>query len=253
MVRIYGLIDPRTGELRYVGKTGKSLNIRLFGHLGDHRRNHRTSWIKSVVDSGEIPDIFEIDEVPDDYWQESEKFWINYFRYIGANLTNSVDGGYGTNPSEYTKQKIRNSLLGHPVSVETRKKISRAGLGRKVSVETREKMSKPRHQYILSDEAREAIRRRNRGRKVTDETKQKLRKSRLGKHHSDDAKRKISAAHLGKKVSDSTKVKVSISQKMRGPHGPMPKSVKNKKSISMKLWWVNYKKENPSGRIQKSR
>jgi hypothetical protein len=45
------------------------------------------------------PEVFVIEELPKDssYDQldEAERFWIAYFRFIGANLTNATDGGDG--------------------------------------------------------------------------------------------------------------------------------------------------------------
>lgn len=95
---IYGLVDPRTNELRYVGKTIQPLNDRLRIHLYDARRGLKRyvcNWIRQVLRDGLEPEIFEIESVQED-WIEQEQFWIAYFRYIGARLTNGTIGGEGT-------------------------------------------------------------------------------------------------------------------------------------------------------------
>lgn len=90
--RIYGMIDPRTQELRYVGRTTKTLEKRLKDHLRDARdlRDNapRFPWIRELLALVLQPEIFLLEEVPISEMQECEGYWIGYFRYIGANLLN---------------------------------------------------------------------------------------------------------------------------------------------------------------------
>lgn len=99
MVIIYGLIDPRDNQLRYVGKTGTSLKRRLREHIyGATRPGIRVRsrfWLRSLIKSNLLPDVFVIEEVDEDDWVEAEQFWIAYFRMIGADLCNHTDGGEG--------------------------------------------------------------------------------------------------------------------------------------------------------------
>ena len=46
-IKIYGLLDPRTNNIRYVGKTSRSLNERLSAHLRSNqgKNNHKHNWI----------------------------------------------------------------------------------------------------------------------------------------------------------------------------------------------------------------
>lgn len=109
---IYGLVDPRTDQLRYVGKTILPLSQRLKGHLYQAtkvRRRHTCVWIRSLVRAGLQPEIFEIETVGEN-WAEAEQFWIAYFRMIGADLTNQTTGGEG--------------VPGLSISEETRRKMS---------------------------------------------------------------------------------------------------------------------------------
>ncbi len=46
--KIYGLEDPFTNELRYVGQTFKKLRERLNGHVGRKEISYKRSWILSL-------------------------------------------------------------------------------------------------------------------------------------------------------------------------------------------------------------
>lgn len=48
MVNIYALIDPRTGEIRYVGKTVKRLRTRLREHHRSAQKG-RLTYVAKVV------------------------------------------------------------------------------------------------------------------------------------------------------------------------------------------------------------
>jgi hypothetical protein len=124
---IYGLVDPRNQELRYVGKTIQPLENRLRLHIGDARkikRRHVCSWIKQLMANGLEPEIFEIDRAGDD-WSEREQFWIAYFRYIGSRLTNQTVGGEGV-PGRAVSPETRIKMQGRTQTVEARLKISEA-------------------------------------------------------------------------------------------------------------------------------
>lgn len=94
--RIYVLRDPRTNEVRYVGKTVKSLAERLSGHINHAGRvkSPRGSWIISLAQQGLTPIIEEI-EVAGDNWADRERYWIAHYRSTTGKLTNICDGGEG--------------------------------------------------------------------------------------------------------------------------------------------------------------
>jgi len=57
---VYALIDPRDGQLRYVGKTVGDVGVSLSSHLTPSRlkRNlHRAKWMASVVRDGVKPEV----------------------------------------------------------------------------------------------------------------------------------------------------------------------------------------------------
>lgn len=96
-VYIYGLVDPVSKEIRYVGKTVQSVENRLASHLSkaktSKKKTHVYCWIKSLLTQNLKPDIVVLEEVDSKTWEESEKFFISYFKYIGADLTNNTEGG----------------------------------------------------------------------------------------------------------------------------------------------------------------
>lgn len=93
MTTIYALCDPMTHEIRYVGKTYKTVKHRLATHCSDKRNTHRANWVRSLKPLK--PEILELELIGDDEWVEAEQFWIAYFKTLGAKLTNLTKGGEG--------------------------------------------------------------------------------------------------------------------------------------------------------------
>jgi hypothetical protein len=92
---IYVLKDPRTKEIRYVGKTVQRLSDRLRGHLRV-TADHRGAWVGSLLRIGTRPIIEAVDEVPVDQLGTAERTWIATLREAGVRLTNVGDGGEGS-------------------------------------------------------------------------------------------------------------------------------------------------------------
>lgn len=94
-VKIYKLIDPRTNEIRYIGKTISLLQRRLRCHIhtAKNGNNHKDNWIKNILNDNLRPIIELVEMVPEKDWEEREKYWIAYYNSIGVNLTNATDGG----------------------------------------------------------------------------------------------------------------------------------------------------------------
>lgn len=92
---IYGLIDPVTEQVRYVGKSQRPRE-RLANHLNERKPCHRTNWLQSLKRQGLRPKLVILAEVyPIAPWQPAEQAWIQYAREQGWPLTNSTDGGDG--------------------------------------------------------------------------------------------------------------------------------------------------------------
>ena len=209
-VYIYGLYDPFTGELRYIGKTN-NLNRRLWFHVRNAEKGQRTykaSWIRSLLKYGERPIIDVIKETTEGNWQKDEQDCIAQSVEEGTRLTNLTKGGDGLidyHHSEETKKKIseynkKNGKLppswkGRKQSpehirkrVEARKEKGNYGH----SEETKEKISKGRKGKALGNQ-------NSLGYKHTEEWKREASESRSGKNnsfygrsHSEETKRKIS-------------------------------------------------------------
>ena len=68
MTFIYALADPRTRDVRYVGKTS-DLDARLNGHACEARRSPkatpRLTWLRALAKDGVRPEILVLEEVPD--------------------------------------------------------------------------------------------------------------------------------------------------------------------------------------------
>lgn len=139
-VYIYGLSDPRTGEVKYVGKT-IDINRRYRNHINtnDNAKNSkRVAWIKNLKSQGVYPEIFVIEETTEDLWRKAEQYWISYFKSIGCNLKNGTEGG-DTLP---ILVGVENPNYNKPRPPETRRKISEGHIGKGISQEHRRSISK---------------------------------------------------------------------------------------------------------------
>lgn len=163
---VYGLHDPETDELRYIGQTTCSLKKRLWSHIGPTNRkkpNYSSRWINSLVEKGLRPEIrlratafsqVELDQLEMDH--------IAQARTDGVRLTNHTEGGMGqkgrrhtpewrvrmsalkaginTNTTEHI-ERLRQMKMGVPRSEETKARISQAKCGTKLSEEHKAKIA----------------------------------------------------------------------------------------------------------------
>lgn len=114
---IYGLFDPETNELRYIGKTHGSLNKRFKDHLKEAlvKSTYKCRWINSLLKQNKVPLIQELEKAKcPESSIELEEFYIDYFRSLGCKLTNAQNGGVGSPGrvvSEETRDKVRQKAL----------------------------------------------------------------------------------------------------------------------------------------------
>ena len=103
---IYTLSDPRTNEVRYVGKTNNPEQRRkAHGVLSREVKSRKKNWIKQLKRIGLKP-VFEIiDEVSESEWQKWEGYWIQQFIVWGFRLTNHTAGGDGLTTGNQTSFK----------------------------------------------------------------------------------------------------------------------------------------------------
>lgn len=140
---IYALIDPRTSECRYIGKTDR-VSQRLGQHIKDTNRavTHKINWIKNLASQKLRPEVIVLEEISMSAWQEAEIFWIAYMQALGSNLTNGNMGGVGgIRPTAATRSKISAASKGRVLSQEHRNKIGEASRRRTQSPSARAKIS----------------------------------------------------------------------------------------------------------------
>ena len=203
-VFIYGLIDPRDGEVKYVGKT-KNLQERLKTHIKEARRTNtpKNAWILSLRRLGMRPEIGVLEEVLEEEWEYYEQWWIAFFRQQGL-LKNMCDGGAGRNAplSEETKQKLC-QVMGRPVKEITRIKISEAHRGRKHSPEAKARMRQAALGRIVSEETRLKRSASGKGKPKSLEHRQRIGQAHKGQSKSLEAREKMRASKVGWKPSEA--------------------------------------------------
>lgn len=257
LVYIYVLIDPRTDEIRYIGKT-TNIKERYIAHMCPgslQPKTQKNSWLKNLQCAGLIPRILPIDRIDETEWQERERWWIAYGHRQGWPLTNTTDGGLGGSFKGHTlteehKRKIgeanRKRLTGRKLTEAHCRAISKGNKGKHadkhVSEETRQKLSKIAKNWWnnLSQErlgeVKEALSEAQKKRwdSMTDEERavhsQKTSKGLIGKLLSEAHKHTLSEAHKGKKLSKEHKQKIGEGQKG---------------------WWANASAEERQTRIDK--
>jgi len=233
MTNIYALIDPRTKEIRYIGKSNNP-EYRLKQHL---KRdvilcdNHRTRWIRQLLLEKLQPILVILEKVPSSEWQIHEKKWIKKYRILGFNLTNSTDGGDGIeNPSKETRLKISNNSRNR--SNETLRKIGMASkklwqnpqyrqymidCAKNISDKTRQKMSETAKNRPKEMRKRQAA--KMKGRHLTEEHKKKI---------SEGCKRTYIEEHRAA-VTESNRTRIHTKESRR------------KHSEYKKAYWINKK------------
>lgn len=215
-VYIYGLYDPRTFELRYIGKT-VNLKTRLGKHIqeakGYHGHNlYKERWIRQLLSDNLKPILITIGKCTNDNWQEVEREYINTARERGINLTNLADGGVGASAGE------NNPRFGKPLSQEAKDRISQANKG-KLKGEKHplygggDKFT-PEHRKNMSISAKNKP-------PITDETRRRRSQSHMGKTSpnkgkklSEEWKRRVGEAFKGKPKTDNHNKKNSLTVTM---------------------------------------
>jgi hypothetical protein len=164
---IYYLQDPRSGEIRYIGKTTeKDFQKRYNSHLFEGRNpkyiTHKSRWIRGVILANLIPIMGELDRLPyTKDWEWLESYWIAQFKAWGFNLVNMTDGGEGNKGQLFSKEalvKRNDKLRGLKRTPEQCERMSNALMGRHLTEEhkqnTRESIiklqGKPVNQYDLN-------------------------------------------------------------------------------------------------------
>lgn len=128
-IYIYTLRDPRTHQIRYIGRTVNPRQ-RFSVHSSPSSRRkmfHRAEWLRSLHRAGVKPQMEVVSTANEQNWAYLERFHIALYRLLGCDLVNTVDGGRGT--------------LGFSHTPEARERIRQSGIGRRNSTETLRRVS----------------------------------------------------------------------------------------------------------------
>lgn len=97
---IYGLSDPRTGAVRYVGKTNNP-SLRLGTHISSRSNARKFDWIQSLLREGVRPVMVVLEVAAQDEGVAAEARWVTKLRSEGADLTNRTEDGGSGRPTTY--------------------------------------------------------------------------------------------------------------------------------------------------------
>jgi hypothetical protein len=198
---IYALVDPFTGQRRYVGKSNNPKQ-RVSAHIGDRRKNnHKNAWIKTLIARGARPQLEILEECLQDGWQERETFWITKLRAEGCNLTNLLPGGEC------------GPLRKGPMPTEQREKIAAAHRGKKMDPEVVARVAEKLRGRKIAPEAIAKTAAALRGRPKTPEHVEKLRQVLTGKKRTEEQCRRMSEASKGFSHTPETRAKISSTTK----------------------------------------
>lgn len=141
-IYIYGLIDPVTNRIRYIGKSTRPRG-RLSDHCNERSPCHRTHWIQSLLAQGKRPLLIVLERLAADAdWQAVERQWIAFGREQGWPLVNGTDGGDGVcGLSPEARERIATAWIGRRHRAESLAKIGRASRGRRHTAEHKARMS----------------------------------------------------------------------------------------------------------------
>ena len=182
---LYTLAHPRTGEVRYVGKTATSPRQRFNSHMcraitERPRQQHLAHWIQQLDREALRPKMTVVAILQTETASQTEIAYISRLRADGAKLTNLTDGGEGQ--------------LGYAPTTETLVKLSVARRGKKQTPETCAKISEALRGKPKSPEHVERQAAGHRGLKRTPEQIAALSAALRGKKRTPEQRRHYSEA-----------------------------------------------------------
>lgn len=186
---VYGLVDPRTRLVRYIGLStyGMKRPLRHKAQVKAGEQSRKANWIRNLWQAGADYEVVTLETASSrQVLVDAERWWIAYGRGCGWPLTNLTDGGEG--------------CLGRTYSAETLAKMSASAKGRK-----------PSPLAIANSVAA------RKGKKIPPEIVEKSAAARRGKKLSPEHVAKMSAARLGKKLSAEHRTKIVTALRARPP------------------------------------
>lgn len=195
---IYGLVDPRTLMVRYVGLSSNGL-VRPKTHRNQSvlavDRTRKANWIRSLLADGLDYQIVVLQESSVDRLNEDEVWWLKYGQASGWPLTNLRGGGdvqFGWSVEPETRAKIAAAHRGKTLTPEHRAKIS-AGLKRVP------RSARPPRSQLGSPEHRAKLSAASRARWADLEWKAKVIANRIGEVRSVEARARMSIANKARR------------------------------------------------------
>jgi hypothetical protein len=165
--KIYGLIDPRYGIIRYCGQTVNTIEKRFEGHLKElNGKSHKVNWIRKLLSLGLKPKLvllaYDILVPFITYLQNGDKF-KPFYDYdaldkeeklfisiskeecaaFGIDCVNGNNGGNGEHSQNMTTVSWCKGLSADPNSPNYDTRVERGSIkqrGKKLSEETIEKI-----------------------------------------------------------------------------------------------------------------
>lgn len=196
---IYGLTDPQSGMVRYVGRSSSRMERPKSHSLPSHieEDSHCARWLRKLRDEGLACGVVVLEELPSAAeLSHREVWWIAFARGWGLMLTNLTDGGEGNSgwvPSEQTRMRRSTALKGITRTPEWRAKIASALRGKPLSPErraamrgrggwhhtseARDKIAEAASKQVWSDARRKAVSQRQSGHIHSQESRAKTRDS----------------------------------------------------------------------------
>jgi hypothetical protein len=123
--KVYGLIDPRTNLIKYVGITKRNLELRLSEHINTRRKynTYKIKWIDKLKSIQLLPTIILIENnLTKESACEKEIYYIDFYKSNKlVNGTTGGESGFQVKKSSINRLKI--SLTGRSLSEEHKKNI----------------------------------------------------------------------------------------------------------------------------------
>lgn len=128
---VYGLIDPRTGVIRYIGATANPEGRSAY-HRKSSPKNAKTAyfvWKRELMNAGLLPEFIVLSEWPtkESAYEEERRLIALYGVHPDGQLVNMASGGLGMSP-ELASVVFRCANAGRYQTEEYRASSRKGGL-----------------------------------------------------------------------------------------------------------------------------
>lgn len=196
---VYGLLEPSTHEIRYVGKA-INLDNRIRKHLQPSKlkeSTHKNNWLKKLINDNQKPIVVILKKCDNEIeLNETEIELIKEYKKLGCKITNSTDGGDGG--------KLNSDIIDKMKETKRLNKQESFWLNKKLSKQHCKNISDGKKGYVASEQTRkklsESLKNKNtwsKGKKLSKETIDKMVEARLGKPKN---KREVYQLDLSNKI-----------------------------------------------------